>query len=132
MVKKGTRNILGVQRFCLITKVHPRVLENERYWEYNLEILILKHHLKYNIETFDHFASIYLCWINNLYLAMHDNRARNLHYWLCKKYNSALVSSETAPPILENVRAAILWNPTIRTVTLMDHRKPNLCFSTKK
>lgn len=121
-LKKGllstlnARNVISVQECCLTTKAHPILLSNGRCRQCDSAL-----------ETADHIVSMCHAWMNTLYIARHDSIARNIHYWLCKRYNiRPRHYSEAVPPIMEGDGVKILWNPLIQTKALMDHRKPDL------
>lgn len=78
-------------------------------------------------ETVSHAVSRCKQWMQNLYLDRHNMVARCVYFWLCQKYGiSPTHYSQAVPAKVSNGAVDILWDVTIQTSAVMDHRRPDI------
>lgn len=78
-------------------------------------------------ETICHVVSNCNRWLSTLYLDRHNRVARCLHFWFCQKFRIQPVHySQAVPARLVSDRGELLWDMTIQTMAVMDHRKPDI------
>lgn len=118
----NARNAIAVQDCSLTTRTHPvRVADG------------LCRQCRSGDESADHIVSHCAKWLPTLYVDRHNAVARNIHYWICKKYQVTPPHySQSVPPVIESPNVKILWDSIIQTKTVLCHRKPDIVVFDKK
>lgn len=90
---------------------------------------------KTNMETISHVISGCPKLAQTDYKKRHDRLATTVHWHLCKKYDlpySAKWYEHQAEKVVENEKAKILWDYTIRLDRFITHRRPDIVLVDKQ
>lgn len=82
-------------------------------------------------EMVHHITSLCEYWRPGLMLQRHNNVAKVLHQFLCRKTNLTCTKPGTIDPVLESERATLYWDHAVITEHQLIHNRPDIVFIDK-